>query len=49
MKPDVAKWDLRLHIERDKRFGKERRGKRGAKSMDSSPGCVRIENSVRDG
>lgn len=44
MKPEVAKWDLRLQMESDKRFGKESKGKRGVKSMDSSPGGVRMEN-----
>jgi hypothetical protein len=44
VKPEVAKWDFRLQMERDERFGKESKGKRGVKSMDSSPGGVRIEN-----
>lgn len=49
MNPEVPKWDLRLQMVRDRRFGRDRRGKRGVKSMDSSQGEVRIERCVREG
>ena len=49
VKPDVPKWDLRLHIVSERRLGKDRRGKRGVKSIDSSHGEARIEKCFKDG